>query len=189
MVQRLVAELNFARSMSQVTDQACPVSLEPRLMPRILSHRALRCSRLLLVRGNMNPLIQIESLHDASRVFRAVSLHDRLELLRDAAAGLGYSHSCSVVPGRTQLSDFGLSSIVVEFQGTSHLSSSVNGITRWAAPEILTMQDDESSVWVPTEQSDIYLFGSIILLVLLGEVPRGPQTRWMYKFCLLSLKA
>ncbi|KAF9228878.1 kinase-like protein [Gyrodon lividus] len=119
-----------------------------------------------------------------------LSLHDRLELLRDAAAGLGYLHSCSVVhgdltgsnilvaaSGRAQLSDFGLSSIVVEFQGTSYLSSSVNGTTRWAAPEIFTMQDDESSVWVPTEQSDIYSFGSIILQVLSGEVPYADLKR------------
>ncbi|KIJ10813.1 hypothetical protein PAXINDRAFT_172034 [Paxillus involutus ATCC 200175] len=60
---------------------------------------------------------------------------------------------------------------MVEFMGTSYLSSSMNGTARWAAPEIFTTRDDESSAWVPTEQSDIYSFGSIILQVCTGEVP------------------
>ncbi|KAF9233547.1 kinase-like domain-containing protein, partial [Melanogaster broomeanus] len=101
--------------------------------------------------------------------------------------------------GRAQLSDFGLSSIIIEFMGTSYLSSSMNGTARWAAPEIFAVQEDQSSICIPTEQSDIYSFGSIILQVLSGEVPyadlkrdvqvllalsRGvkptrPQTPWM----------
>ncbi|KIJ09453.1 hypothetical protein PAXINDRAFT_172480 [Paxillus involutus ATCC 200175] len=141
-----------------------------------------------------------------------LSLRDRLELLRDAAAGLCYLHSCSVVhgdltgsnvlvsaSGRAQLSDFGLSSIMVEFMGTSYLPSSMNATARWVAPEIFTSYNDESLSWVPTEQSDIYSFGSIMLQVCSGEVPyanlqrdvqvllalsRGvkpsrPQTAWM----------
>ncbi|KIK81469.1 hypothetical protein PAXRUDRAFT_832838 [Paxillus rubicundulus Ve08.2h10] len=141
-----------------------------------------------------------------------LSLRNRLELLRDTAAGLCYLHSCSVVhgdltgsnilvsvSGRAQLSDFGLSTIMVEFMGTSYLPSSMNATARWVAPEIFTIYDDESSTWVPTEQSDIYSFGSIMLQVCSGEVPyvnlqrdvqvlfalsRGvnpsrPQTSWM----------
>ncbi|KAF8836377.1 kinase-like protein [Paxillus ammoniavirescens] len=121
-------------------------------------------------------------------------------------------HSCSVVhgdltgsnvlvsaSGRAQLSDFGLSSIMVEFMGTSYLPSSMNATARWVAPEIFTSYEDESLSWVPTEQSDIYSFGSIMLQVCSGEVPyvnlqrdvqvllalsRGvkpsrPQTAWM----------
>ncbi|KIK79811.1 hypothetical protein PAXRUDRAFT_160273 [Paxillus rubicundulus Ve08.2h10] len=113
-----------------------------------------------------------------------LALRDRLELLRDAANGLCYLHSRSVVhgdltgsnvlisaSGRAQLADFGLSSIMVEFMGTSYLSSSMNGTARWAAPEIFTTSDDETSAWVPTERSDIYSFGSIMLQVYTGEVP------------------
>ncbi|KIK91330.1 hypothetical protein PAXRUDRAFT_13840 [Paxillus rubicundulus Ve08.2h10] len=48
-------------------------------------------------------------------------------------------------PGRAQLSDFGLSGITKEFLGTSYLPSSMNGTSRWAAPEIFTTYDDESS--------------------------------------------
>ncbi|KAF8835362.1 kinase-like protein [Paxillus ammoniavirescens] len=111
-----------------------------------------------------------------------LSLRDRL--LRDAAAGLRYLHLCSVVhgdltgsnvlvsaSGRAQLPDFGLSGIVKEFLGTSYLSSSMNGTARWAAPEIFTTLDDESSVWIPTEQSDLYSLGSIMLQVCSGDVP------------------
>ncbi|KIJ08702.1 hypothetical protein PAXINDRAFT_102482 [Paxillus involutus ATCC 200175] len=113
-----------------------------------------------------------------------LSFHDRLELLRDAAAGLCYLHSCSIIhgqltgsnifvsaDGRAQLSGFGFSDIVLEFLGTSYSSSSMNGIVRWAAPEILTTHDDESFPWVPTEQSDIYSLGSVMLQVCSGEVP------------------
>ncbi|KIJ09441.1 hypothetical protein PAXINDRAFT_102246 [Paxillus involutus ATCC 200175] len=113
-----------------------------------------------------------------------LSFRDRLELLRDAAAGLCYLHSCSIVhgqltgsnifvsaDGRAQLSGFGFSNIILEFLGKSHSSSSMNGIVRWAAPEILTTHDDESSSWAPTEQSDVYSFGSVMLQVCSGEVP------------------
>ncbi|KIJ08811.1 hypothetical protein PAXINDRAFT_102437 [Paxillus involutus ATCC 200175] len=73
--------------------------------------------------------------------------------------------------GRAQLSGFGFSDIVLEFLGTSYSSSSMNGIVRWAAPEVLTPHDDESSSWAPTEQSDIYSLGSVMLQVCSGEVP------------------
>ncbi|KIJ09886.1 hypothetical protein PAXINDRAFT_17062 [Paxillus involutus ATCC 200175] len=113
-------------------------------------------------------------------------LRDRLELLRDSAAGLFYLHSHSIVhgdftgynilvsaSGRAQLADFGSSTINVESMETSYWSSSTNspGTPRWMAPEILTTHDDESSTWVPTEQSDMYSFGSVMLQVCSGEVP------------------
>ncbi|KAF8842577.1 kinase-like protein [Paxillus ammoniavirescens] len=113
-----------------------------------------------------------------------ISLRDRLELLRGAVAGLCYLHSCSIfhgqltgfnifvsASGRAQLSGFGFSNVVMEFLGTSYSPSSMNGIVRWAAPEMLTMHDDESSPWAPTEQSDIYSLGSVMLQVCSGEVP------------------
>ncbi|KIJ63427.1 hypothetical protein HYDPIDRAFT_29670 [Hydnomerulius pinastri MD-312] len=113
-----------------------------------------------------------------------LSLRDRLELLRGAASGLSYLHSCSVIhgdltgsnilisaTGEVQLSDFGLSSVVMEFTGTSYFSSSLNGTPRWAAPEIFMMLDGQTSVWVPSDRSDIYSFGSVILHVLSGHVP------------------
>ncbi|KIJ09700.1 hypothetical protein PAXINDRAFT_87099, partial [Paxillus involutus ATCC 200175] len=109
-----------------------------------------------------------------------LSLRDRLELVSHFIL----LHSCSVVhgdltgsnvlvsaSGRAQLSDFGLSGIVKEFLGTSYLSCSMNGTARWAAPEIFTTHGDESLVWIPTEQSDIYSFGSIMLQVCSGDVP------------------
>ncbi|KAJ7159610.1 kinase-like domain-containing protein, partial [Mycena filopes] len=39
--------------------------------------------------------------------------------------------------GRAQLTDFGLSMILPEFEGTSYITnSSIRGAVRWAAPEI-----------------------------------------------------
>ncbi|KIJ10912.1 hypothetical protein PAXINDRAFT_16134 [Paxillus involutus ATCC 200175] len=113
-----------------------------------------------------------------------LSLHHRLVLLRDAAAGIRYLHSRSVVHGRltgsdilvsaaerAQISGVGLSGIMLELFGTSYLSSSMNGTVRWAAPEAITTDEVESSAWIPTEKSDIYSFGSIMLQVCSGEVP------------------
>ncbi|KIJ10898.1 hypothetical protein PAXINDRAFT_16120 [Paxillus involutus ATCC 200175] len=118
-----------------------------------------------------------------------LSLRDRLELLRDAAAGLRYLHSRSVfhghltgsdilvsADGTAQISGVGLSSIMLELFGASYLSASMNGTVRWAAPEAITTDEDESSAWIPTEQSDIYAFGSIMLQVCSGDVPYARLT-------------
>ncbi|KIJ09819.1 hypothetical protein PAXINDRAFT_17119 [Paxillus involutus ATCC 200175] len=111
-----------------------------------------------------------------------LSLRDRLELLRDAAAGLCHLHSCSVVhgyltgsnilvsaSGKAKLSSPGLYNINIEFFGISYFP--MIETVRWAATETLTTHDDESPAWIPTEQSDIYSFGSLMLQVCSGEVP------------------
>ncbi|KIJ09818.1 hypothetical protein PAXINDRAFT_17118 [Paxillus involutus ATCC 200175] len=113
-----------------------------------------------------------------------LSLRGRLELLRNAATGLRYLHSRSVfhghltgsdilvsADGTAQISSVGLSSIILELFGASYLSASMNGTVRWAAPEAIITDEDESSAWIPTEQSNIYSFGSIMLQVCSGEVP------------------
>ncbi|KIJ10899.1 hypothetical protein PAXINDRAFT_172003 [Paxillus involutus ATCC 200175] len=118
-----------------------------------------------------------------------LSLRDRLELLRDAAAGLRYLHARSVfhghltgsdilvsAAGRAQISGVGLSGIMLELFGRSYLSSSMNGTVRWAAPEAIITDEDESSAWSPTEQTDIYAFGSIMFQVCSGEVPYARLT-------------
>ncbi|KIK75434.1 hypothetical protein PAXRUDRAFT_835662 [Paxillus rubicundulus Ve08.2h10] len=113
-----------------------------------------------------------------------LSLLDRLELLRDVAAGLRYLHSHCIVhgqltgcdilvsaAGRAQISGVGLFGIMLELFGKSYLSLSMIRAVRWAAPEAITADEDEASTWNPTEQSDIYAFGSIMFQVCSGEIP------------------
>jgi serine/threonine protein kinase len=69
--------------------------------------------------------------------------------------------------GHARLSDFGLSLIHAEFQGTS--TSMLDGAVRWAAPELYYMPDSHEEVEggniTLSEQSDIYSFGSVMLQV------------------------
>ncbi|KAH7919501.1 kinase-like protein [Leucogyrophana mollusca] len=109
----------------------------------------------------------------------------RWELIRDVAAGLHYLHSCSVIhgdlsgsnvlidhSGKACLSDFGLSTVVHQFQGTHYFTSSIRGAVRWAAPELFEVsEDDIDSPPLPTTRSDIYSFGSVMLQTLSGAIP------------------
>lgn len=62
------------------------------------------------------------------------------------------------------LCDFGLSTILAEFQGTSYFTSTISGSVRWAAPELYCVEDDAPVKGLSTG-SDIYSFGSVMLQV------------------------
>ncbi|KAG2144140.1 kinase-like domain-containing protein [Suillus bovinus] len=109
-----------------------------------------------------------------------LSLQNKFSLLNDIALGLQYLHSELVVhgdltgsnvlideKGRAYLADFGLSTIIVEFVGTSYFTDSIRGNIRWAAAELYEAPDNASL----TSECDIYSFGSIILQILTCKVP------------------
>jgi serine/threonine protein kinase len=81
--------------------------------------------------------------------------------------------------GRACLADFGLSTIILEFNGTSYFTESIRGSIRWAAAELFEAPDDDeddenTSVSLGVE-CDIYSFGSIILQVRgLNFLPQNP---------------
>ncbi|KIJ11878.1 hypothetical protein PAXINDRAFT_15208 [Paxillus involutus ATCC 200175] len=107
----------------------------------------------------------------------------------DAAAGLQYLHSRSVVHGdlsgsnvligdngRACISDFGLSMLLTQLGGSTYATSRQGeGTLRWVAPELHDPEvpaDEENPLSVlPTPQSDVYSFGMIMLQVLTGRVP------------------
>ncbi|OAX35236.1 kinase-like protein [Rhizopogon vinicolor AM-OR11-026] len=116
-----------------------------------------------------------------------LSSQDKFSLLNDIALGLQYLHDKSIVHGdltgsnvlvhgngRACLADFGLSTILAEFIGTSYLTSTINGNIRWAAAELFEVPEDgeehEAVISLSTE-CDIYSFGSIALQVLTCKVP------------------
>ncbi|KAF8169113.1 hypothetical protein K438DRAFT_2024728 [Mycena galopus ATCC 62051] len=119
-----------------------------------------------------------------------LSMTDRLQLLCEVADGLNYLHENSIVhgdltgsniliddEGKAKLCDFGLSSIVVEFCGTSSLTSCIGGAVRWADASLysLSLDDDDDAAETPvvalTSKSDIYSFGSVTLEILSGRMP------------------
>ncbi|KAF9022811.1 kinase-like protein [Hymenopellis radicata] len=117
-----------------------------------------------------------------------LSMTDRLQLLIDVAHGLNYLHSLDIVhgdltgsnilvndKGQAVLCDFGLSSILAEFQGQSCVTSNIGGAVRWADAALFryTQNNDVDNDEPPlvTPLSDIYSFGSVTLEILSGRIP------------------
>ncbi|KIK91575.1 hypothetical protein PAXRUDRAFT_830723 [Paxillus rubicundulus Ve08.2h10] len=73
--------------------------------------------------------------------------------------------------GKACLADFGLSLIIQDFVGTSYLKSSVCGASRYADPELVRQVHGDGRMVYPTEPSDIYSFGGLMLYVLSGKHP------------------
>ncbi|KAJ6611956.1 kinase-like domain-containing protein, partial [Mycena sp. CBHHK59/15] len=106
-------------------------------------------------------------------------------LLIDIVDGLAYLHSHDVIHGdlhpanvligdngRAQVTDFGLSLIIPEFEGTSFMTTSViRGALRWVAPEIFSIRPSGDTSLSVSEMSDVYSFGGIVYQVLCGEMP------------------
>ncbi|KAF8445021.1 kinase-like domain-containing protein [Boletus edulis BED1] len=132
----------------------------------------------------------LEDSHDK------LSIVQILTLLNDAASGLQYLHSCSVVhgdlsgsnvlvckDGRAYISDFGLSTLLTELGGTTFATSvHERGTLRWTAPELLDLEisedeEAESAKVMPTKHSDVYSFGGVMLQILAGKVPYHYYTR------------
>jgi len=69
--------------------------------------------------------------------------------------------------GRACLADFGLSTMILEFVGSSYLTSSIRGNIRWAAAELFEVSEDEDeeAVISLSTECDVYSFGSIALQV------------------------
>ena len=101
----------------------------------------------------------------------------------DPSPYLNAVHSKSVIHGdltganilishdnRACLVDFGLSSIIAKFEGSSYWSSTVGGAIRWLAPELLPQA---GSTPILTPACDVYSFGSVMLEVSRMVDPRG----------------
>ncbi|KAG1820905.1 kinase-like domain-containing protein [Suillus subaureus] len=74
--------------------------------------------------------------------------------------------------GTACVADFGLSLMYSEFISASQASwtSTLKGNMRWMAPELLGEREDGSQAR-PSEQSDMYSFGGIMLQVLTNKIP------------------
>lgn len=72
--------------------------------------------------------------------------------------------------GSACIADFGLSLMYSEIISASQASctSTLKGNVRWMAPELLLLEQEDGPPPRPSEQSDIFSFGGIMLLVGLG---------------------
>ncbi|KAF9643492.1 kinase-like protein [Thelephora ganbajun] len=107
---------------------------------------------------------------------------NRLELLKDVAAGLSYLHSQLVVHGdlkglnvlinkhrRACLADFGLTRVMGEF--TSSGGGEPKGTIMWMSPEIMWPEQFNIKDGRPTKESDVYSLGILIYEVVCGHRP------------------
>ncbi|KAJ4480939.1 hypothetical protein J3R30DRAFT_3287727 [Lentinula aciculospora] len=124
-----------------------------------------------------------------------LTMTDRLQLLCEVAEGLRYLHFHGIVHGdltgsniliddnkHACLCDFGLSSIVNEYQNVSSTRSTISGAIRWADATLFMAQATQSVIGedsdkrqqltlMLTTKSDIYSFGSVTLEILSGRIP------------------
>ncbi|KAG2068092.1 kinase-like protein [Suillus decipiens] len=112
----------------------------------------------------------------------------RFPILRDVIAGLRHLHANSVIRGDFTgpqpnvlirgdgigcVADFNLSLMYSEAISASQASwtSTLKGNMRWMAPELLIPEREDGSPTRPSEQSDMYSFGGIMLPVLTNKIP------------------
>ncbi|KAG0700973.1 kinase-like domain-containing protein [Suillus ampliporus] len=125
-------------------------------------------------KGSLNDYIATNNL----------SLRSKLDLAKQVVAGLAYLHAHSVVhgditglnilvddQGRAQLSDFGVMLLLAEVPTSAQPSGGVRSAVRWTDPQLFEMQKEDINPCIPTEQTDLYSIGSILLQVLTGSIP------------------
>ncbi|KAG2156409.1 kinase-like domain-containing protein [Suillus clintonianus] len=123
---------------------------------------------------------------------KALAVVERFRILNDIIAGLQYLHDNHVIhgdfngnnvliygDGTACIADFGLSlqySEVISASKAPWTSAPIQGNLPWMSPELFEEQRDGSEVR-PSQQSDIYSFGGIMLQVLTNEIPYYYTTR------------
>jgi len=70
--------------------------------------------------------------------------------------------------GEPLISDFGLSSILEEYNETSYFKSRRTASTRWVAPELLGKHEERPK---PSIESDVYSYGCVMSHTLSGQIP------------------
>ncbi|KAF9238963.1 kinase-like domain-containing protein, partial [Melanogaster broomeanus] len=121
-------------------------------------------------RGN-KPMLQPRSLSCSHEISR-FTVHSQSVVHGD----LSGSNVLIDDKGRARITDFGLSMVLTELEGSTFATSvQTGGTLRWAAPENLhlNLSGDRENVpkISPTTRSDIYSFGRVMLQVLTGKIP------------------
>ncbi|KIK91333.1 hypothetical protein PAXRUDRAFT_635581 [Paxillus rubicundulus Ve08.2h10] len=112
---------------------------------------------------------------------RDIPKEEKIAILVKVGEALHYIHSEHVVHGdltgsnilinsecQPLIADFGLSSILEEYNVTSYFKSCRPGAIRWVAPELLEQLETSPK---PTIESDVYSYGCVMLHMLSGRIP------------------
>ncbi|KAF7973762.1 hypothetical protein HWV62_14220 [Athelia sp. TMB] len=134
--------------------------------------------------GMVAPWMGKGNLHDHLRT-ECLTDMDKLRLPHEIASGLSYLHSKGVIHGDLSsgnvlvrddgtacLSDFGLSHLKTDSQGTSYMTMTIGGALRWRAPELVPHQDTdlyEKFLPILTFKCDIYSMATVVLEVSLTQ--------------------
>lgn len=113
-----------------------------------------------------------------------LSLRSKLDIAKQVVAGLGYLHAHSIVhgdisghnilvdhQGRAQLSDFGVMLLLAEIPASAQPSGGIRSAIRWTDPRLFEAHKGDINPCIPTEQTDIYSIGSILLQLFTGSIP------------------
>ncbi|KAI6111290.1 kinase-like domain-containing protein [Pisolithus sp. B1] len=128
---------------------------------------------------------------------RRLSYDRELKIILQVTSGLHHLHSNNICHGDLTgsnilingnedaiISDFGLSSIVAEFNHTSYFQSCRPGAMRWADPQLVidSMDADDGSLPEADMKNDIYSMGCVMLLVASGLTPYHGKSDWIVQF-------
>jgi serine/threonine protein kinase len=67
--------------------------------------------------------------------------------------------------GCARLCDFGLATVASLSSAVTSASSAL-GSYRWMAPELFNVEPDDTKVFPPTEKSDVFAFGRVVIEVM-----------------------
>ncbi|KAG1743659.1 kinase-like domain-containing protein [Suillus paluster] len=132
----------------------------------------------------VTPWVNQGTLNDYIATNHHLSPRSKLDLAKQVVAGLGYLHAHSVVhgditglnilvddQGRVQLSDFGVVLLLAEIPTPVQPSGGIRSAVRWTDPQLFETEKSDINPCIPTEQTDIYSIGSILLQLFTESIP------------------
>ncbi|KAG1732103.1 hypothetical protein EDD22DRAFT_927564 [Suillus occidentalis] len=96
-----------------------------------------------------------------------LSLRTKLDIVSSLFDENDIYHSCTCASlGQTaHLSDFGVMLLLAEIPAMAQPSGGIRSAIRWTDPQLFEAQKGDINSCIPTEQTDIYSIGSILLQV------------------------
>ncbi|KAG1736400.1 kinase-like domain-containing protein [Suillus paluster] len=126
----------------------------------------------------VTPWVNQGTLSDYIATNHHLSPRSKLDLAKQVVAGLGYLHAHSVVHGditgvrgeRNYLTS-GSCCCSRKFRRRYNQSGGIRSAVRWTDPQLFETEKSDINPCIPTEQTDIYSIGSILLQLFTESIP------------------